>query len=525
MMVRTLMCRVTVGFVVASFVVAGQSAGASTATAGEPQQGGTLTIAKPVEQGNGWDPIKLIGIPTAGEAGQNFAFYDALFLVDHLTGKLSPRIGVSLTSSDSTTWTLKLRPNVKFSDGTPFDADAVKFNWERIADPANKASSATAANVIQNYTVVDPLTLRVTLNAPNPVWNQVVATRLAWIGSPTAIKASGATYGSKPVGAGPFVLKEWVRDNQYTLVKNPTYWEKGHPYLDQVIVKIIIDPLTAYDTFKSGGADINHVLDPTLVGTAQADKVKLFSVPVSGGGWALSMNNQTAPFNDVRVRQAFNIVIDRKQFNNVRRNGDPSTLMDTVQAKGSPYYDPKNSVPKYDLTAGQKLIDSYIADQGGKPINVTILTFNTPYITQDAQLLQQMFQKLKGVTVNLDVQSAPSVVAKAVAGQYQAYFNPVWRWNEPALDFINLFLGGSSLNYMRYSNSTVDSALNQLRTAADPQVKKQLVSQATAQIIKDAPVAYYSRYSSSAVIAKRVRGLKWEYDLIELLDNAWVTNK
>jgi peptide/nickel transport system substrate-binding protein len=515
-----------VGLVVASFLLVGPSAGASTKAAAGPQNGGTFTILKATEQGNGWDPIKFLGIPTNGETPQQMAIYDALFYADYITGKLVPRLGLSLTSSDNgTNWTLKLRPDVKFSDGTPFDADAVMFNWQRIADPANKASTATAVNVIKTMTVADPLTLKVTLNAPNPVWDQVVANRVAWIGSPTAIKSEGAAFASKPVGAGPFTLQSWVRDSSYTLVKNPNYWQKGRPYLDQIQVKIITDESANYNTFKSGGGDLSYIFDPATVAMANTDQVKQNQMAMTGGGFALSMNNSVAPFNDVRVRKAFDMAIDRNQFNQLRRNADKNVLMTTIQAKSSPYYDPKNTVPKYDLAGAQKLIDDYVASaNGGKPLDVTLLVFNTPYIIQDYQVFQQQLQKLKNVNITLDIENSANVISKYVAGQYQAYMG-IPRWNEPAVDFVNYFKTGSSINYFRYSNPQVDALLTQLQTATDLKTKKQLVSQATALILKDSPVAWYSRFPTTTLIGPKVRGIKFQFDQIPNIDSLWVTSK
>src|SRR5262249_55331674 len=117
---------------------AGGTASATTHSA-KPVKGGTLTYLKSGDQGNGWDPGQMLGVPTNSEVPGGFGIYDVLFYEDPATSKLVPRLGMSIATSDGgTNWTLKLRPDVKFTDGSAFDAEAVRFNWARLADPATQ---------------------------------------------------------------------------------------------------------------------------------------------------------------------------------------------------------------------------------------------------------------------------------------------------------------------------------------------------------------------------------------------------
>ena len=158
-----------------------------------------------------------------------------------------------MTTTDGKVWTLKLRAGVKFSDGTSYDAAAVKFNWERHADPANASMYASTAQALTSE-VVDPLTLKVTLSAVNGQFPRILSIQLNYIGSPTAIRAAGsqAAYNTKPVGAGPFMLKEWVRDSQMTFVRNPSYWNAPRPYVDTLVLKSVIPEDQRLNSFKAG---------------------------------------------------------------------------------------------------------------------------------------------------------------------------------------------------------------------------------------------------------------------------------
>ena len=113
------------------------------------------------------------------------------------------------------------------------------------------------------------------------------------------------------MGAGPFVLKEWTKDVQQTYVRNDKYWETGHPYLDGLVVKFVLDDSQRLNTIQTGGGNVGVFFDPAYAGTAQQAKLKTITMSMPGGGWGLIFNN-AAPFNDVRLRQAMALGIDRK---------------------------------------------------------------------------------------------------------------------------------------------------------------------------------------------------------------------
>jgi peptide/nickel transport system substrate-binding protein len=202
------------------------ASGNSPASAATPKKGGTLTIIYQNEV-TSLDPTATTTAAGAG-ALPYYAIYDALFTLSAGTGQVTPKIGQSLTANSAqTVWTLTLRPGVKFSDGTPYDAAAVEFNWAR--DKAPTSAIASAAAIIKSMTVVGPTTLQVTLAAPDSSFDRTVAQQLLFIASPTAVKKERASFGTHPVGAGPFTLTSWVRNSQKTFAANPGYYQSGKP--------------------------------------------------------------------------------------------------------------------------------------------------------------------------------------------------------------------------------------------------------------------------------------------------------
>ena len=173
---------------------------------GKPVAGGTFTIITNID-GLRLDPTRTAAAP-ASVGNPILPIFDTLVRVD-VDGKITPRIATSVTSEDQQTWTIELREGVTFTDGTPFDAEALKFNWER-----DKEDTATItqsdAKTMTSMKVTGSTTLEVTLVAPSTSFPFLLQGPLGMIGSPTAIKDMGEDYTVAPVGAGPFVLEKRV---------------------------------------------------------------------------------------------------------------------------------------------------------------------------------------------------------------------------------------------------------------------------------------------------------------------------
>ena len=207
---------------------------AANVASGNPQSGGTLTYSFNTDAQSLDPAMCAFG---AGFASCQ-AVFGALMYYNVTSHEFEPGMAESLESGDGKIWTLKLRPNVTFTDGTPFDADAVAFNWQRALDPALLSPSATAAGSI-TWIVTDPLTVEITSNDVNYQLPLAMTETLAYIGSPTAIKNKGPDFGNAPVGAGPFTLKSWARGTEMILDRNPNFWDQPRPYVDQLVIKTI----------------------------------------------------------------------------------------------------------------------------------------------------------------------------------------------------------------------------------------------------------------------------------------------
>ncbi len=213
-------------------------------------------------------------------------------------------------SEDGTVYTFYLREGIKFHDGTPFNAEAVAFNFNRIITQ-NLRRTALFKPYIESVTAVDEYVVVFKLFAPFGAFLHHLSHGAALIQSPTAVNTWGAEVGKHPVGTGPFKFVEWVPGDHITLEANPEYW-KGRPYLDRIIFQVVPEAATRVFRIESGEAHVATRIPPTEVPRLQANPNIEVMVRQTLRVIYIGMNNQKPPFTDVRVRQAVNYAIDKE---------------------------------------------------------------------------------------------------------------------------------------------------------------------------------------------------------------------
>jgi peptide/nickel transport system substrate-binding protein len=503
--------------------VPGATAGGPTTTVADvPVVGGQATALMYSEIGT-MDPVK--GTGSAGSDGQRlFAVYGALIALDGNSGEMKYVMAESFklkSPADATQWQLKLRPGQKFTDGAPFDATAVKVNWERDADPANACSCRSDAATIKTMTVVDALTLDVTLAAPNPHFDKAVERIVMnYIASPKAI-ADKKDMTSNPVGAGPFIMESWVRDDKMVLNRNPDWVGKPGPYLDKLTLRTVGDEGQRIDTFTTGAADAFYTSVPGSVKAAQA-KVKdaTYSSVSVNTGQTFIFNLRVAPFNDLRVRQAFVQAIDFKVLaKDILNDSVPAEFF---TAPSSPWHDPKATLPKYDPAAAQKLIDSYVAEKG--PIKFTWLAFQQTLDQTRAKFMQTSLNQLKNITMDIEVNDSATNINKVIVTKtFQAS-----SWGFPTLDPEPTLYGavktGHARNYSGYSNPETDKAVEEGRNPAianDPAARKKFYDIVWEALARDLPYVPYIVTTNGFVCSPKLKGCTTYEDGILRWDLVW----
>lgn len=281
--------------------------------------GGTLIV------GRGGDTVLLdAAAATDGESWRvAMEIVEPLVRLEGTSTKAIAWLAESWESTDGLTWILHLRKDVKFHDGTEFNADAVKWNFERWMDPNNEWrfgrtyeywDTEFGENLkVSEVTVIDPNTISLTLAEPSAVVLAKLSLSSFGIASPKALQEQGDKYGTAAgtaVGTGPFVFKEWVPNDKITLVKNPDWWGDG-PKLDALIFRSIPDNSARLAEFLAGTI---HQADlaQTDIATALADpNIKDYTLPSLGVGY-IAFQMCTSPFENVKVRQAIGMAINRE---------------------------------------------------------------------------------------------------------------------------------------------------------------------------------------------------------------------
>lgn len=421
----------------------------SSADGTEPVAGGHATVlyAFPFP---GFDPAKS-GVNSPSIL-QNFAVYDALAIESPSTATTELRLLESADTADGLVWTLTLLPDLVFSDGTPFDAEAIKFNWQRLADPATQAQAAPAAQTIASMEAVDAVTLQVTLVAANPQFPTLIATNaLTWIGSPTAIAADPVAYNASPVGAGPFLLDEWVPQSQETFVRNPNY--HGEPaHLDGFTVKLVQDETQRLATMRSGDADIFY----TASGVTQASATDYSTVTVPrNGGYMLFFNTSKAPFDDARARRALSLALDPVALTK-DAIGEAVQPAESIFLDTSPYYDASLHQPEADRAQAQSLFDELAAENGG--LLELSLSF-VPTFQTEATYFQTVMAGFDNVSLSLDPVDPSTFYTRYKSGDVtvgmhaMAFFAP---------EFLGQFVGTDGQNnFVQWSDPELDELLRQ----------------------------------------------------------------
>jgi ABC-type transport system substrate-binding protein len=355
-----------------------------------------------------------------------------------------------------------LRQGVTFSDGTPFNADAVAAHYKRLQDPATKSTWYSDASKF-TITTPDANTVVFNLVSPNVAFAQQLCGTEGYIESPTAVKAEGADYGRKPVGTGPFVLKEYVTGDHVLVAKNPTYWKKDAnggqlPYLDAIRFVPIPDSKASLSSLQAGDVDMIQTADSSTIKQAAAAGLKVQKVSGSSST-IIIFDNKVAPVDDVRVREALDYATDRQAINNVVYGG-VRQLSYSGYATNSPYYE-ATGIQSFDLAKAKALLAQY-----GKPVDITLECIPTPEANAILQLLQQMWQAA-GAKVTLKTEEQGQYVSDVYGHKpFQvACFRSV-QFVDPDDTFSSLQTGSSD-NLLSYGNSAVDAAFQKGRSDSD----------------------------------------------------------
>ena len=459
--------------------------------------GGSATVLQPVDVQT-LDPTTNFNSPVLGSAVLN-SLYDVLYTTDQ-EGNVLPGVATDFSTPDGLVWTLVLRDGVRFTDGTPFDANAVKTQWDRVrATPRTSGSSSTQDVTAIN--VVDPLTLEVVLSSPNRQFHDVLAlTNMLWIPSPTAVAAAGDRFGEAPVGAGPFVLQSRTPNSQTVLARNPDYWQEGLPKLDTLTFATVVEPQATYDTLVGDDADAALYLpDPFAVQARDAGLSLYGTDQIGGSAWLFG--NKRAPFDDPRAREAVYLALDMEDLNQNFANG-ASDVPTTFFPESSPFHNPEITFPEPDPVEAQRLLDELAAE--GEPVSFTIVT--TPGDpTQRAVYMQTQLSGFDNLDVAVETLDTATFGPTLLGGNFDmASYTFVGIGPAPA---VSIMRTNHPIPVASMDSPVIDEAVQEARTATDLAGQKAAYDKLTRELNEQYRIKWMARDHAWIAMAPDVSGV------------------
>ncbi len=455
--------------------------------------------------------------PAIGYDWQNWSMIKSLFdgLMDYKPGttELVPDLAESYEiSPDGQTFTFKLRPGVKFHNGREMTAEDVKYSIDRVVNPVTQSpgqgffasikgyeeAAEGKADGLSGITVVDPSTIRFELTRPDATFLHVMAINFSHVVPKEEVEKYGADFGKHPVGTGAFKLGEWTLGQRVVFEKNPDYWQKGLPYLDKITFEIGQEPIVALLRLQKGEIDVpGDGIPPAKFQEVMNDPAQKARV-VEGGqlhtGY-VTMNVNVPPFDNVKVRQAVNMAINKERIVQLINNRavpanqplPPSMPGYAKDYKGYPY-DPAKAK---ELLAEAGQADGFTTD---------LYVMNTDPNPRIAQGIQQDLAAI-GIKANIQALAQANVIA---AGGEKEGAPMIWSggmaWIADFPDPSNFYgpilgCGGAvpgGWNWSWYCNEDLDKKAAEADSVVDPakaEERNKMWSDIYVKIMEDAPWA------------------------------------
>ena len=447
--------------------------------------------------------------------------YDTLVEFKDGGTELEPGLAESWeVSDDGLEYTFKLRQGVKFHDGTPFNADAVKFSIDRQIDPDHPYHDTGefgyadfTFGMVKDVQVVDDSTVKITLNEAFAPFLANMAMHSACIVSPDAVKENGKDFSLNPVGTGPYKFVSWEPGVEIVLEANEDYWN-GAPSVKKLIMRPIVEDQTRLTELEAGNIDFMvGILPDDLQRVKENEDLQVLEQP-GMHTWYLVMNNQVAPFNDVRVRQAVNYAVNKQAIvdnilqgtGTVAKNILPPVIWGYTEDVQDYSYNPEK--------AKELLAEAGLAD--GVEIEF--------YVPESGSGMQQSVAMATAIQSDLEAVGIKVKIQQLEWGTYlDKVFQPAEK-NEMVLhemswmgdngdpdNFLYILQSGlqwppNGFNEAFYKNDKVDELLVKARKISDQAARIPLYEEAQKLIAADAPFCVIDHETQIVAMKKNIKG-------------------
>ena len=418
--------------------------------------------------------------------------------------KIVPQLATGFEwAPDQRSVVIKLRPGVKFQDGEPLNAEAVKFNIDRHINTPGTFRK-TEIGQISSVDIINDLTVRFNLSEPLVPLLAALTDRSGMMVSPKAARALGDRFGTRPVCAGPYRFVERVAQGRIALEKFPDYWDKASIHVDRVEFVPITDSTARLASLRSGDLQMIERVSPTDLAQIRGDsKLKVVGVPELGFQ-VIRLNVANGPkskaLSDVRVRQAIDAAIDREALVKSVFN-DEYIAGNQFVSPSSVYYNKKLPVKPRDVARAKALLK-----EAGQPNPTFTLILPPERDRQEAaQVIQAMLAEA-GITMQLQSQENVTMLEAGKRGDFEAYFT-FWSGRpDPDGNIFTHYTCKGAQNDSHYCNEEFDALVTKARQVADTAQRKQLYDKATEILLRDVPALHLWHRRVFTGLSARVQG-------------------
>jgi peptide/nickel transport system substrate-binding protein len=471
----------------------------------QPKRGGTLVLAMSIEPAS-LDPIYSDSTTDPSIFNQ---LYDKLVYLDE-SGNLLPGLAESWTlSEDRKSVTLKLLEGITFHDGTLFNAEAVKFHFDRLMDP--KMNSPVRGNVpeLVSTEVIDEHAVRMNLRMPSAGFLAQLAERPSYIASPAAIKKWGDAFGRNPVGTGPFKFNEWITSDRIVVERYDHYWKMGVdgkplPYLNRIVTRFFPISAGKLVELRTGGAHLSDAVDVKDYPQVEREPNLEFLKPPVSTHHYMCLNVTKPPFDNLDLRKAVSYAINREAIEKIISKGFGEVPY-AIWTKSFWAYDPSVKGYSYDPV---KAKEHYRKSGHSGPIEISVIQ-RSPDIEM-AQIIQAQLKEV-GIEVTVEILERQAWIQKVRSLKYEC--GTLRRESprpDPAIDFNLNWIRQARANWSGIEDEALWELSEKAGMAMNKEERRRIYSEAFRRILDKAYYVFVFNRPNMDVKNKKVNGVMYE---------------
>jgi peptide/nickel transport system substrate-binding protein len=512
------------------------------ATTGAVKKGGTLVVGL-VAEPTSLDPGQPTDQNTIGRIHPNI--HETLVRYAEDGFDVVPHLATSWKiSEDGLLYTFQLRAGVKFHDGTPFNAEAVKFSFERMLNkehPYYHTGPFPFAGFwygrIKQIEVNDPLTVTFTLSEPYTPFLGALAIPTGSIVSPAAVQKWGKDFAKRGGGTGPFMVQEWKQNVELILAKNPEYWN-GVPNLDRVIYRPIVEEQARLTELLSGGIDLTTDLPPDNIEQIKKDPQLVYKDLPGPHVWFLNLNLSGPPFNDIRVRHAVAYAINKAAIVKDILKGTATVAHSVIPEAFREWHNPHVPPYAYDPAKAKQLLDEAgLKDPDGDgPQPRSSILFLVTESGSGMLSPKTMGQAIQadlaavGIQANIEVLEWGAYLHRYNAGLAKEPFVPMaemsWFYGHDPDIVPYLILHKNNLppafNASYYVNDRVSELLDKARKITNKEERQKLYFALQEIVSRDLPMIFIASQVQTAAMSKAVKDFRLHPSFEHRYHKVWV---